>query len=575
MRAASTLLVLVLAWVSSEVAIRRVCEGPQSTILGGPSPDGRFLSCLDPETGDLALLDLASGQRRRLTHKASQSSEFAYFSVVSPDSRRVAYAWFNQEKFYELRVVAVDGSDPRILYRNEEAGFVQPSAWSPDGKEILTLFFRKDSISQIALVSTTDGSVRVLKSLNWVYPKKMDFSPDGRFIVYDTFGRNAARERDIFVLSTDGSREVALVEHPADDLFPLWSPDGRRILFASDRAGTMDLWMISVVDGKPQGSAALVRRNLGRILPMGMTRSGGLFYGLRTGTSDVYVASFDPGEGRMLGRAVLASHRSPGGNSAPEWSPDGKLLAYFSRRGTENFGQEARVISIRALETGEERDLAPKLAHLESIRWSQDGRYFLAAGSDRRSRGGLYRVDVRSGDVAPIVQDELATFRGLEGIWSADGEGVLYVVRSEIRLRSLQTAQEKSLYVAAASTRIRHLALAPEGRWLAFVSSEGTQAEVLRVMPAGGGAARELFRLAGGGSTGAEWTPDGRHLILTASGEGNPEIWRVSLEGGQALKMAIPPDWQGSLRVHPDGHRIAFAGGQSRSEVWVMEKFLP
>jgi Tol biopolymer transport system component len=574
MRAASTL-ALVLVWVSSEVAIRRVCEGPQSTILGGPSPDGRFLSCLDPETGDLALLDLASGQRRRLTHKASQSSEFAYFSVVSPDSRRVAYAWFNQEKFYELRVVAVDGSDPRILYRNEEAGFVQPSAWSPDGKEILTLFFRKDSISQIALVSTTDGSVRVLKSLNWVYPKKMDFSPDGRFIVYDTFGRNAARERDIFVLSTDGSREVALVEHPADDLFPLWSPDGRRILFASDRAGTMDLWMISVVDGKPQGSAALVRRNLGRILPMGMTRSGGLFYGLRTGTSDVYVASFDPGEGRMLGRAVLASHRSPGGNSAPEWSPDGKLLAYFSRRGTENFGQEARVISIRALETGEERDLAPKLAHLESIRWSQDGRYFLAAGSDRRSRGGLYRVDVRSGDVAPIVQDELATFRGLEGIWSADGEGVLYVVRSEIRLRSLQTAQEKSLYVAAASTRIRHLALAPEGRWLAFVSSEGTQAEVLRVMPAGGGAARELFRLAGGGSTGAEWTPDGRHLILTASGEGNPEIWRVSLEGGQALKMAIPPDWQGSLRVHPDGHRIAFAGGQSRSEVWVMEKFLP
>ena len=193
MRAASTL-VLVLVWLSSEVAIRRVCEGPPGMILGGPSPDGRFLSCLDPETGDLSLLDLASGQRRRLTHKTSpQSAEFAYFSVVSPDSRRVAYAWFNQEKFYELRVVAVDGSDSRILYRNEEAGFVQPSAWSPDGKEILTLFFRKDSISQIALVSTTDGSVRVLKSLNWVYPKKMDFSPDGRFIVYDSFGRNDAR----------------------------------------------------------------------------------------------------------------------------------------------------------------------------------------------------------------------------------------------------------------------------------------------------------------------------------------------------------------------------------------------
>jgi Tol biopolymer transport system component len=287
------------------------------------------------------------------------------------------------------------------------------------------------------------------------------------------------------------------------------------------------------------------------------------------------VASFDPDAGQVLGRAVLAGRRSPGGNSAPEWSPDGKFLAYFSRRGTENFGQEARVVSIRALESGEERDLVPKLAHLESIRWSRDGRFFLVAGSDRRSRGGLYRVDVRSGDVAPIVQDELATFRGLEGIWSADGEGVFYVVRSEIRLRSLQTAQEKSLYLAEPSMRIRHLALAPDGRRLAFVSSEGTQAELLRVMPADGGAARELFRLAGGGSTGAAWTPDGRNLILTSSGEDNHEIWRISLEGGRPLKIAIPADWQGSLRVHPDGRRVAFTAGNTRSEVWVMEKFLP
>src|SRR5438093_7827505 len=166
MRAAAAL-AFVFVWLSNEITVRRICEGPPGTILGGPSPDGRFLSCVDPETGDLALLDLASGQRRRLTRKPSrQSTEFAYFSVVSPDSRHIAYAWFNEDKFYELRVVTVDGSDSRVLYRNEEAGFVQPSAWSPDGREILTLFFRKDNISQIALVSVADGSVRVLKSLN-------------------------------------------------------------------------------------------------------------------------------------------------------------------------------------------------------------------------------------------------------------------------------------------------------------------------------------------------------------------------------------------------------------------------
>jgi Tol biopolymer transport system component len=571
-------LVLLQVGLGAEATHHRVCQGPPGTILGGPSPDGRHLSCVDPQTGDLALLDLATGERRRLTHKGPRDDgEFAYFSVISPDGGRVACAWFNAEKFYDLRIVGVDGSTksaPRVLFRNEEAGFIQPSAWSPDGSSILTLIFRKDNISQIALISTADGSARVLRSLNWVYPKKMAFSPDGRFIVYDSFGRGGGPERDIFLLAVDGSREIPLVEHPADDLFPIYSPDGRRVLFASDRSGTMDLWAIELDGATARGSAVLVRRDLGRFLPMGMTRDGGLFYGLRRGALDVYLGTFDAAAGRVIGAPAPASRRLPEGNTAPEWSADGRSLLYLSRRGAENFGNESRIVTIHSVETDEERDLFPRLAHLERVRWLADGRSLLAAGSDRRSRAGLFRIDVATGEVTPVVLDESATFRGLEAVGSSDGKAVLYAIGPEIRIRTLDGGDERRLYRGASRDRIQHLALSPDGKWLAFVSGVAAGQERLLAIPSRGGEARELRIVSGGAASGLEWTAGGRELILTAAGRENPEASLVDFETGAARKLELPAHWHGGLRLHPDGRRIAFTAGESRSEVWLLRDFL-
>ena len=184
------------AFVSLVLALAAT-EPHSVTLTGGPSHDGRYVSFADPATGNLAVRDTATGAVRRLTSTTTGSKEFAYFSAISRDSSKVAYAWFNDEGFYDLRVVNLDGSAARILYRNEQAGFVQPCAWSPDGKQILTLFFRKDNISQIALVPVDGGPPKILRSLNWVYPKRMDISPDGRYIVYDSFANAAGGDRTV------------------------------------------------------------------------------------------------------------------------------------------------------------------------------------------------------------------------------------------------------------------------------------------------------------------------------------------------------------------------------------------
>src|SRR5215471_1515969 len=138
---------------SAEMVTRRVWAGTDVDVLGSVSPDGRYLSCVDWATGDLALRDLATGKTRRLTNEGSSTEDRS--SAISPDGKEVAYEWFNKDGSPELRLVRLDGSAPRVLYSNKEV-FASAGNWSPDGKYILTSIYRPPSSFQIGLISVGD-----------------------------------------------------------------------------------------------------------------------------------------------------------------------------------------------------------------------------------------------------------------------------------------------------------------------------------------------------------------------------------------------------------------------------------
>jgi Tol biopolymer transport system component len=547
-------LVLLLAAATGEP--HKIWGGGETNLLGGPSPDGRYLSYVDPQTGDLGIRDLAAGRNRRLTANPAGSAEFAYFSVFSRDSSRVAFAWFNSEKFYDLRVAGLDGSTPRVVFRNEEAGFVQPCAWSPDGKHILTLLFRKDNTSQIALIPAAGGPAQVLKSLSWVYPRKMDFSPDGRFIVFDETGRDDAPTTSLYVLSLQEKRETTLVGDTGNNLFPVWSPDGQRVLFASDRSGTMGLWAVGVEEGRPQGPPVCLRKDLGRFLPQGITASGAYYYGLRAGGTGVWLASVDLAAGRLLDAPVRLAE-----GTAPEWSPDARHLAVLTRAGAENFGLESRVLSIWTPASGQWRVLPVRLAWMERVRWAPDGRRLLVSGSDRSARRGLFQVDTDTGAAEPLVRESASTYRGLEGVWSPDGKKLF-----QIREGGLYRG-DQPLYPSA--TRLRDLGLSPDGRWLSFVSS--SDQDVLFLLPPGGGQPRQVASVEKDGIAAVDWTPDSRHLLVTTPTRPAPGLWRVSIEGGKPERLSLALERQGGLRFHPDGRRVVFTRGAVQPEVWALD----
>ncbi len=575
---------------SSAMATRQVWA-PALDTLGGVSPDGRYLSYVHWDTGNLALRDLTTGENRHLTNKGSwvDSNEFAEASRVSPDGTQVAYAWFNEE-FYDLRIIGVDGSEPRVLYANDEVAYLQPFAWSPDGKHILVLLSKKNRTNQIVLVSSANGSVRILKTLDWRYPLNMSLSPDGRYVAYDFPPEENSSRRDIFLLAVDGSREIPLIEHAGDDLLPVWAPDGNRIIFGSDRTGAMALWALQVVDGKPQGSPELIKKDMGRFNPIGFTRDGSLYYGVQSGMPDVYTARFNLGTGKFLAPATKVSQRFVGTNFAPDFSSDGKYLLYLSQRGRSAFGVGSRVLVIRSLESGKERILSPTLPfhRVHSVpRWSPDGRSILVTSRDLKGGQGGYRIDAQTSEVTSLVQRTPSMGGKIRlAVWSADGKAILFQRGASLVVRELDSGQEKVLY---SCDHIHAWALSADGRQLALTVPSEDQANnstpansnVLLVMPATGGRTRELFRVpAKEEITAVVWTPDGRELLFCkVSGPLNmeEELWRIPADGGKprALALDLTSKQLALLRFHPDGTRIAFTAGDYEEEIWVMENFLP
>ncbi len=570
---------------SAGVRTRQVWTGPKVDTTGTVSPDGRYLSYADWDTGDLALHDLVAGADRRLTNKGTwfDSYEFAEESVISPDGKQVAYSWFNKADRYDLRLVSVTGNSPaapRVLYDNEDIQWIGPYGWSPDGKWIAVRIAPKDRTEQIGLVSVGDGSLRVLKSIASSGSSRLFFSPDGRHLALDLPSEENPAKRDVFVLPVEGNREmIPAVVHPANDEVMGWSPDGSRLLFSSDRTGAVGLWGIPVSNGTPQGSAELIKAEIGAVSSLGLTASGALYFGSRIGGVNVQVASIDFATGQWLSPPVNPIPDYLGANFLPDWSPDGKFLSYVSRRGTSVRNQ---VIVIRSLQTGQARELRPQLRNFQRPRWSPDGRSFAAQGFDLKGRQGIFRIDAQNGEASPIVVPPLGGYFSVPE-WGRDGRRIYY--------RRPQTESnafvERDLVSGAEREIIRRkylgpVNLSPDGRWIVTVSGdESAQATTLIVIPVVGGEPREMLRVKEPESVAfSSWAPDADSIIVrkqlsVGSAGGDFEHWQVPLSGGEPRKLNLNLGNASPLRVHPDGRQVAYSSGNDVWEVWVLENFLP
>ena len=234
-----------------EFRLRQVWAGPGVDTEGNVSADGRYLTFVDWETGDLAVRDLVAGTNRRLTNKGTWETVRRNGRGIEMVTRRPA------DRLSMVRQGRRHG-DPRFRHQGlvdpddpseqTTGDWLQVFDWSPDGKHVLAFIEEPPAQAretQIGLISVEDGSIKRLKgrfedSMN--YASRFLFSPDGRFIAYDTppAGEETGNH-DIFLISLDDQTEIPLVEHPENDAVFAWTPDGKGLLFTSDRTGSLDL----------------------------------------------------------------------------------------------------------------------------------------------------------------------------------------------------------------------------------------------------------------------------------------------------------------------------------------------
>jgi serine/threonine protein kinase/WD40 repeat protein len=569
-------------------AARQLWRGEGVDGRGAPSPDGRYLSFTDWETGDLAVRDFMMGTSRRLTDVGGweASGDYAMESVISPDGRHVAYGWFVEKAFKnELRVVSLTTGDPagaQVILRTERSDFLEPFAWTPDGRQLLVVRTRPDRTTHIGIVSIQDGSFQSLKSLGWHDPNRLSLSPNGQYVAYDLPAGDNGASRDIFVLALDGRRETAVVQSPANDASPFWSPDSSQVLFLSDRTANTSLWTVSVEGGRPKGPPSLVKADIGPINPLGMTRSGALHYLLSGATRpNIYFADLETM--RATKPPVLATERFINANTGPEWSRDGRYLAYYSFRNPP-------VLVIRSPKTGEERDIPLPASVASPFRagpkWFPDNDSVLVLSRDAQGPGfGFYRLAFDSGKLELLthLDREVSSFD-----LSPDGRTIFYVFQHSLTGRLMrfdinshrETELKKNEWFIA-------VAVSPDGTELAYLKSvrtPGAFASVVEVMPVAGGQSREVFRgehwLDGSRYNTLAWTPDQRFLLFVRDGgtyRSPSVLWRVSVAGGEPESVGISMEARiKSPRVHPDGKRIAFgAVEQLDNEIWALENFLP
>ncbi len=568
---------------SEEAMVRRVFQDIGTGIVGSPSPDGRSMSDIDRKTGNLVIRDLTSGSVRSVTNAPGVWDEYALYSVFSADGEKLAYTWFNKEGMFEIRTIALDGTGVQTVLDGVNAVDAGPLGWSSDGRNILAFIYRVGGISEIVLISAEEGSPRVIKKLDGTRLRTARLSPDGRFVAYDRVAEKPVRNSDIFLIPVDGGEDIPLVRHEAIDSLLGWTSDGKGVLFASDRTGSVDAWLIRVADGHALGDSVLVRKGLGEVVPLGFDRNGSFFYGVQAQVFDVYVASVDIEAGKVVSSPAPIAKRYVGLNDSPGWSPDGKTLAYVLR----STSAPKSLLCLRSMESGEERDLALNM-YVRWPQWSPDGRRILVWGRKDPADYGYYFVDPQTGTVSPFVLNT-ETRSVYRAVWSPDGKAV-YFIRSAkdpqgesgLIRRDIETGRET---VILRNTLVTGIAISPDGQNIVFRSYDDPDV-TLMIMPSSGGDIQELVRVKKPDVISMAnvpfWTPDGRYLLYPVTRVYKPYepletktgLWRLDIRSREAKPLDLPMAPALTLAIHPDGKRIAFDSGTPKVEIWVMENFL-
>ncbi|MFY9555210.1 MAG: DPP IV N-terminal domain-containing protein, partial [Blastocatellia bacterium] len=445
--------------------------------------------------------------------------------------------------------------------------------------------FRKLTLLALVLLLAQPIAIRAIASTQGGKPvdsvpsfAEPALSPDRSEIAFVSGG-------DIWTVPAAGGEARLLVSHPANDTRPLYSPDGRKLAFISNRTGNGDIYIINF----DTGDLKRLTFDDGNDQLDAWSRDGRWIYFSSTtrdisGMNDLFRVNVEGGTPMQVSADRYASEYF----SAP--SPDGKALA-FTARGTAS-GQwwrkghshldECEIWLLKDTPTPSYDQLTEGGAKNMWPMWSADGANIFFV-SDRSGAQNIWTVSAkgsgpnsepgstqRLGDRGRGAEPrQITRFKDGRVLWpniSYDGKAIVFERNFAIWKMDTATGQASEVPIVRRGTpigpsvehlrltdQIQELNLSPDGKKVAFV----VRGEIFAASAKDGGDAARVTNTPSLESQIA-WAPDSRKLAYVSDRDGAPHVYLYDFASNGETQLTREVMGDASPTFSPDGKSLAF-----------------
>lgn len=360
------------------------------------SPDGDMIAFLDLDSQQVCIIPVGedgapSGEVVKIDIPEGTGG-IMFLAGWTPDNKIGAI--FRSHTEFGLYTLPATGGKAALV---SHGGYPIQPRWSPDGKRI----FHTNNIDEgsgdwekysLAVVPAEGGEVKTVpiqfdeKIVKPAWGGGNNVSPDGKTIVFSgQTKKDTSWHWQIWTLPVDGGKPKQFTKTPASVLngFPCWSPDGKTIAYIRARAdkvyskgfGEVNIYTVPVNGGDPK--ALTSDSDSVKFCPMAWSPDGKLIAYFSTYEEEfkagiLKILSVNDGVSRVVAKVQLAHV-----HIELAWSPDSKRIAFIY--GTEAYGKNIRVISI---DDGSIVDIETDLVDINifHLDWSPDGDRFVFSG---------------------------------------------------------------------------------------------------------------------------------------------------------------------------------------------------
>ena len=428
---------------------------------------------------------------------------------------------------------------------------------------IHTYLFMKKIFLSAALLAASLASFAQQNPLWMRYPA---ISPDGSTIVF-------AYKGDIYSVPSQGGEARQLTTNAAFDSYPTWSPDGKKIAFASNREGSMDVYVINANGGAP----TRLTTNSGSELPVAFkdndhvlfsanvmpTAQSNLFASREF--SQVYEVSTQGGRPKLY--SVLPMENI-------SINAKGQVL-YHDCKGYEDKWRKHHTSPITRdiwmLDGGKYQKLTSFKGEDRNPVWAQDGQSFYYL-SEQNGSFNVYHRNVASGKDTQVTHNQKNPIRFLtssqSGLLCYGYDGEIYTVKEgaepqKVNISITTDNAEPSLVRQIRSNGATEIALSPSGKEVAFVMHGDVYVTSVDYKTT------KRITDTPQQERNVSFSPDGRALVYASERNGVWQIYQAKIKNASDKNFTYCTDIEEEALTHsnltsqypaysPDGKEVAF-----------------